>query len=284
MAGIREGRPLCSTVRHPHAPRRETIAGIPLHVHPVVIGAGAPRVPGSPRRLTHKFWACTAKRWREMLVATEAMEATTSSETGTAAPTGGRAGSRARFRWPVGLAIALGAMAGVGGFTFGYAKGLSYFSTDPAACVNCHIMQAEFDGWEKGSHHAVAVCVDCHLPQAFLPKYLAKAENGWRHGEKFTTQRFQEPIAVQAAGLRILQDNCVRCHGAMVPLLDGHAQWAGAEPSHGAASGQDETPRCTHCHATVGHGARAGLGGPLRPEEIRQLEALPFAPVARGAP
>jgi cytochrome c nitrite reductase small subunit len=175
-------------------------------------------------------------------------------------------------------------LAGVGAFTFGYAKGLSYFSTDPAACVNCHIMQSEFDGWQKGSHHAVAVCVDCHLPQAFVPKYLAKAENGWRHGEKFTTQRFQEPIAVQAAGLRILQDNCVRCHGAMVPLLDGHAQLAAANLSPATASERNETPRCTHCHAAVGHGPRTGLGGPLRPQETRLLEALPGALHTRGSP
>jgi cytochrome c nitrite reductase small subunit len=39
------------------------------------------------------------------------------------------------------LAILIGALAGIGGYTFYYAKGLSYLSNDPRACVNCHIMR-----------------------------------------------------------------------------------------------------------------------------------------------
>ncbi len=171
----------------------------------------------------------------------------------------------------------LGALAGVGGYTFRYAEGLSYFSSDPAACVNCHIMQAEYDGWQKGSHHAVAVCVDCHLPQALVPKYLAKAENGWRHGEKFTTQRFREPIFVQPAGLRILHDNCVRCHPALVPMLARHERSDLPGPTAETAGGLSEAPQCIHCHATVGHGERAGLGGPLRSAELQRV------PTARAA-
>src|SRR5688572_15685025 len=80
--------------------------------------------------------------------------------------------------WPLGLSVVMGLFAGIGGYTFRYAEGLSYFSKDPKACVNCHIMQPEYDGWQKASHHTVAVCVDCHLPHAFIPKYYAKAENG----------------------------------------------------------------------------------------------------------
>ena len=175
----------------------------------------------------------------------------------------------------------IGALAGIGGYTFRYAEGLSYFSTNPAACVNCHIMQPQYDGWQKGSHHAVAVCVDCHLPESFVAKYLAKAESGWRHGEKFTTQRFREPISVQAAGRRILQGNCVRCHRALAPMLGAQEHSDGLEPIATTPGGQPDTPQCVHCHATVGHGERAGLGGPLRTEEVRQLVAAPAAPPER---
>ena len=38
------------------------------------------------------------------------------------------------------LAILVGVGAGVGGYTFRYAEGLSYLSTDPKACANCHII------------------------------------------------------------------------------------------------------------------------------------------------
>jgi len=40
---------------------------------------------------------------------------------------------------------ALGVLLGIGGTTFNYAEGLSYLSTDPAACANCHIMQPQYD-------------------------------------------------------------------------------------------------------------------------------------------
>jgi len=157
--------------------------------------------------------------------------------------------------WPLLLAVSIGVAAGLGAYTFRYAQGLSYFKTDPRACVNCHIMQPEYDAWQKSSHHQVAVCIDCHLPHAVVPKYLAKAENGWRHGERFTTQRFVEPIVVQAKGRAILQDNCVRCHADIAhPLLE-------------AARIQGEPLLCTHCHSGVGHGEKTGLGGPLTPEE-----------------
>ena len=155
------------------------------------------------------------------------------------------------------LAVLIGITAGIGGYTFRYAKGLSYFKTDPRACANCHIMQPEYDAWKASSHHTVAVCIDCHLPHEFVPKYLAKAENGWRHGEKFTTQNFAEPIVVQARGREILQENCLRCHGALVHEI------VGVSPET-----REELP-CTHCHSGVGHGEKAGLGGPLTKQELK---------------
>lgn len=155
---------------------------------------------------------------------------------------------------PLVLAVCVGVAAGIGSYTFRYAEGLSYFRTDPKACVNCHIMQPQYDAWQKSSHHQVAVCIDCHLPHDFVPKYLAKAENGWRHGEKFTTQRFVEPIVVQAKGRAILQENCVRCHGELAHQIMG-------------ATAGGEQLACTHCHWGVGHGEKAGLGGPLTSSE-----------------
>lgn len=165
-----------------------------------------------------------------------------------------------RKQWPKGalvFAVALGALGGIGSYTFRYAEGLSYFKTDPRACANCHIMQPEYDAWQKSSHHTSAVCIDCHLPEAFVPKYLAKTENGWRHGKLFTTGGFKEPIEVQAAGLRILEDNCVRCHAELTDEM----RTEGA-PSHG-----DTGTSCLHCHSTVGHGPKAGLGGPAAAAE-----------------
>lgn len=147
-------------------------------------------------------------------------------------------------------AVAVGAAAGLGGFVFEYAGGTSYLSPDPRACANCHIMQPQYDSWQKASHHTSATCAECHLPHDLVPKYLAKAENGWNHSVAFTLQNFDEPIRIKGRNIRSLQDNCLRCHGELT-----HAQQSVARRPG------DAVP-CVHCHATVGHGERAGLGGP----------------------
>lgn len=92
-------------------------------------------------------------------------------------------------RVAIALAALVGAALGVGGTTFRYAEGLSYLSTDPAACANCHIMQPQYDSWQKASHHTVATCVDCHLPHDFIGKYYAKAENGYHHWDSTPRRR-----------------------------------------------------------------------------------------------
>jgi cytochrome c nitrite reductase small subunit len=66
------------------------------------------------------------------------------------------------------IAVLLGVLLGLGAYTFRYAEGLSYFSTDPRACVNCHIMRDAYDSWQKASHHAAATCVECHLPTGLV--------------------------------------------------------------------------------------------------------------------
>lgn len=151
--------------------------------------------------------------------------------------------------WLVALCVSLGLATGIGLYTVRYADGLSYLSANPSACVNCHIMRSQYDSWLKSSHHSAAVCIDCHLPHTFVAKYVAKAENGYRHSKEFTAQTFAEPITIQARGSEILQSNCVYCHAALTHqiLVDSR----GGEL------------RCVHCHAGVGHGERAGLGGPL---------------------
>ena len=88
------------------------------------------------------------------------------------------------------LGALAGVLLGVGAYTFHFAEGFSYLSSDPAACANCHIMQSQFESWQKSSHHAVAKCVDCHLPHDFIGKYIAKAENGYHHSRGFTFQDF----------------------------------------------------------------------------------------------
>lgn len=143
---------------------------------------------------------------------------------------------------PLLLSVAIGVLVGLTGYTFYYAEGASYLSNDPKACVNCHIMREQYDGWQKGSHHAVATCNDCHVPHQFIQKYLAKAENGFWHSKGFTLQDFHEPIRVKPHNRAILQENCVGCHAGVVSQIATHP-------------GNDQQMLdCVRCHASVGHG------------------------------
>ena len=165
-------------------------------------------------------------------------------------------------RLPLVLAAAVAIHIGVAGFTFRYAEGFSYFSTDPQACANCHIMQPQLDSWQKSSHHTVASCVDCHLPHDFFGKYIAKAENGYHHSKGFTLQDFHEPILIKEKNSAILQKNCADCHADFVHAVATSARTL-----------QDEM-KCVHCHADAGHGPPAGLGGPWHKDEASVIKEL----------
>lgn len=109
-------------------------------------------------------------------------------------------------------ALMAGMLTGLGCYTFIYAEGFSYAGSAPEVCVNCHIMQPQYDSWQKSSHHAVARCIDCHLPHNLMGKYIAKAENGYHHSKAFTLQNFNEPIMIKTGNSRILAKNCIAMH------------------------------------------------------------------------
>ncbi len=145
----------------------------------------------------------------------------------------------------VSAAVLTGGAAGLGLFAFDYGEGLSYFSTDPRACANCHVMDDQYDSWQKAGHHQAAGCVDCHPPHDFVEKYLSKADNGFWHSKGFTLMDFHEPIRIKPRNSRILQEACLRCHSDFVHEL-----------VIGSRSVGGETLQCIHCHRGVGHGAR----------------------------
>ncbi len=140
------------------------------------------------------------------------------------------------------IAITLGLVVGLGVFTFGYGEGAAYLTSDPAACMNCHIMRGHFDSWSKSSHHAVAVCNDCHLSHHPIGKWITKADNGFFHSLAFTTGNFPDPIRIKPRNRRVTQAACLHCHS---PFL--HAQ---------LSTESGDPPLCIRCHADVGHNQR----------------------------
>lgn len=145
---------------------------------------------------------------------------------------------RPALTWVV--AVVLGILAGTSLYTFRYAKGLSYLSNDPQACMNCHVMREQFDSWVKSSHRTAATCNECHVPHTFPLKYLAKMRNGWNHSKAFTLQNYPEPIRIARHNLATLQHNCVACHAIAVSEIAAHHE-------------SDAQLRCTTCHRSVGH-------------------------------
>ncbi len=140
----------------------------------------------------------------------------------------------------IALGILLGIALGVGSYTFIYARGYSYFSNNPEACTNCHVMKEYYNGWEKGSHHAAAKCNDCHTPPGLLAKYVTKTRNGFAHGFAFTAGRFPDAIQIGSRNHAVTEAACRNCHQDMVAAVEGTHRQA-AEMS------------CLRCHASAGH-------------------------------
>ena len=158
--------------------------------------------------------------------------------------------------------VLIGLTAGLGIFTFGYARGYSYLGSDPAACANCHIMNEHYAAWLKSSHRAVAGCNDCHTPHDPVGKYVTKARNGFWHSFYFTTGQFPDPLRITEANREITESACRDCHARLVASMDPEARRGeeatmpvlhegGATLVHGADG--DEPLSCVRCHRYVGH-------------------------------
>jgi cytochrome c nitrite reductase small subunit len=162
-------------------------------------------------------------------------------------------------------AVLAGLAIGLGVYTFVYAKGASYLSTDPAVCANCHIMQEHFDAWQRSSHRAVAGCADCHMPHSFIGKYAAKASNGFWHSLAFTTGRFPEPLQIKPHNRAITEQACRDCHAPIVAAIDPamerpiDVRLRVSVPSldrpqiHDDAASDADLISCIRCHLYVGH-------------------------------
>lgn len=133
------------------------------------------------------------------------------------------------------IAASLGVIAGVGGYTFVYAKGGAYLGNDPNACAQCHVMQRHLDAWQNGPHHAAATCNDCHTPSNPILKYVVKAENGWHHSTAFTLGNYPTNIRARPESIEVVEGQCRHCHADIVSAMGGPGE------------------SCVRCHRGVGH-------------------------------
>ncbi len=144
----------------------------------------------------------------------------------------------------------LGISSGVGIFTFGYANGASYLSNDPAACINCHVMDDYYDSWLKSSHASQAVCNDCHLSHDPIGKWVTKADNGFFHSLAFTLENYPEPIQIKPRNRQVTQNACMHCHEEIL-----HQMMPKEE--------SEEMLHCVRCHSDVGHALNLPRTSPI---------------------
>jgi cytochrome c nitrite reductase small subunit len=148
---------------------------------------------------------------------------------------------KAQLPWLI-ITGLLGVTIGLGLFTFDYAKGGSYFSDDPQACMNCHVMRDQFEAWQHSTHARVATCNDCHTPHEFPYKWIIKGINGFNHSAAFTLGNFPQPITIKDFNAQIVRHNCMGCHQALVSQI--------------ASLHADDPVDCIACHSAVGHRTR----------------------------
>ena len=143
--------------------------------------------------------------------------------------------------------------------TFSYlvneSKMLSYLSSDPKACINCHTMNTHYATWQHSSHRDKATCVDCHLPRdSFVNKMLAKSRDGFNHSLAMTLGSYGNNLRITDDAAQRIQDNCISCHDNIVSGMMENSQLYSRFDS-GVQMGR----QCWDCHREVPHGVTRNL-------------------------
>ena len=145
----------------------------------------------------------------------------------------------------------------IGMFTYlaAESKMLSYMSSDPKACVNCHAMNTHYATWQHNIHREEATCVDCHLPHdSFANKMVAKAIDGFNHSVAMTLGDYGANLRVTTNAAQRIQDNCISCHELAVSRMLESAKLYSKEEGD-VQMGR----RCWECHRDVPHGRTRNL-------------------------
>jgi cytochrome c nitrite reductase small subunit len=161
------------------------------------------------------------------------------------------------IQWRPVVAVLLGLFFGLTAFVLYISKVPSYLSDNPETCINCHVMNTQFNDWAHSSHRNVATCNDCHVPHNnVFSKYLFKAQDGLIHATIFTLRNEPQVFYIREAGKVAVQSNCIRCHERVVEteylcsilpgyhnhLKDRHCLDCHCETPHSRVNGLSSTP------------------------------------------
>jgi len=156
-------------------------------------------------------------------------------------------------QWKPTVIVLLGIFFGLGIYAFYISKALSYLSDNPETCINCHVMNSQFNDWAHSSHRNVATCNDCHVPHNnVFSKYFFKAKDGFRHATIFTLRTEPQVIYILEEGKRVVQENCIRCHGKVT----GMEYLCNVLPGY---HNHLQERQCLDCHRETPHSRVNGL-------------------------
>ncbi len=163
--------------------------------------------------------------------------------------------------------VALGVLFGLVFVILHVSNATSYMSDNPRACINCHVMTAQYASWSKSSHARVTTCNDCHVPHDnIINTYRFKASDGLRHAYMFTFRLEPQVINLKDAGINVVQQNCIRCHEHHVHRVNL------INPVTVSLRETGDGRYCWDCHRETPHGA------------VKSLSAFPYARVPELPP
>lgn len=132
---------------------------------------------------------------------------------------------------------------------------LSYLSSDPKACINCHVMNSQYATWQHSAHREKATCIECHLPtDSFVNKWVAKAKDGFNHAYAMTFNTYKHNIEISEDGANRVQANCISCHKELTSQMAQNAT-----NYHNGENALQQERKCWDCHKGVPHGTTRSL-------------------------
>ena len=136
------------------------------------------------------------------------------------------------------ISIAAAGLLALGVVSFA-PHGLMDQTARPAFCNLCHPMNDQYTAWLLTGVHRGIRCVDCHLPNDNPVNHLVwKGIDGTKDVVSFFSGVYPDHITATNHAKRVIQENCVRCHGEMVSRIT------------------TDTMRCWSCHRRMDHTVR----------------------------
>ncbi len=106
-------------------------------------------------------------------------------------------------------------------------------------CGSCHAMDEQVETYSHSPHRYAANCGDCHDPHGLVTGSLYAAYTGSRDVYRVVTNTTPSELRAYGLSKKVLQANCLRCHGDMMTAIGDTSQQGGSY--------------CFHCHREIVH-------------------------------